>query len=246
MSSSDHSSPSAAVIVGVGSGLGRALAKRFAAAGHPIVLAARSTGKLAGLVGEIEAAGGIARAYQADATEDAAIETLFTQAEADLGPAELVVYNVGDRNNKSILEMESAEFERIWRVSCLGGMIVGREAAKRMVARGQGTILFTGGRSSRRALAGWAAFAAGKFGLRAVAQAMAHELSPKGIHIAHMIIEGGIDNERTRQLGNDKVGPQGLIATEALAEVYYQTHLQNRSCWSFEVDLRPWSEPFTT
>ena len=142
--------------------------------------------------------------------------------------------------------MEAAEFEMIWRSSRLGGMIVGREAAKGMVARGQGTILFTGGRSSRRALAGWAAFAAGKFGLRAVAQAMAHELSPKGVHVAHMIIEGGIDNERTRELGNDKVGPDGLLATEALAEVYYQTHLQHRSCWAFEVDLRPWSEPFTT
>lgn len=246
MSGFDPSSLGTAVIVGVGSGLGRALAKRFAEAGHPIALAARDTGKLAGLVEEIVAAGGVAKAYQVDATEDVTVETMFTQAELDLGPAEVVVYNAGDRNNKSILEMESAEFERIWRVSCLGGMIVGREAAKRMVARGQGTILFTGGRSSRRALTGWAAFAAGKFGLRAVAQAMAHELSPKGIHIAHIIIEGGINNERTRQLGHDMVGPDGLLATDALANVYYQTHLQHRSCWTFEVDLRPWSEPFTT
>ncbi len=246
MSSSDHCSPGAAVIVGVGSGLGRALAKRFAEAGHAVALAARDTGKLADLVGEIEAAGGTIRAYQADATEDAAVEALFARAEAELGPAEVVVYNAGERGINGILEMDSAEFERVWRVSCLGGMIVGREAARGMVARGRGTILFTGGRSSRRALAGWAAFAAGKFGLRAVAQAMAHELSPKGVHIAYMIIEGGIDNERTRQLGNDKAGPDGLSATVALAEIYYQTHLQHRSCWSFEVDLRPWSQPFTT
>ena len=246
MPSSDESATGAAVIVGVGSGLGRALALRFAGAGHAVALAARAPDKLAPLVAEIEAAGGSARSYQADATEEQAVEDLFARAEADLGPPELVVYNAGGRNNKSILDMEAAEFGMIWRSSCLGGMIVGREAAKGMVARGQGTILFTGGRSSRRALAGWAAFAAGKFGLRAVAQAMAHELSPKGVHVAHMIIEGGIDNERTRELGNDKVGPDGLLATEALAEVYYQTHLQHRSCWAFEVDLRPWSEPFTT
>ena len=246
MPSSDESATGAAVIVGVGSGLGRALALHFAGAGHAVALAARAPDKLAPLVAEIEAAGGSARSYQADATEEQAVEDLFARAEADLGPPELVVYNAGGRNNKSILDMEAAEFEMIWRSSCLGGMIVGREAAKGMVARGQGTILFTGGRSSRRALAGWAAFAAGKFGLRAVAQAMAHELSPKGVHVAHMIIEGGIDNERTRELGNEKVGPDGLLATEALAEVYYQTHLQHRSCWAFEVDLRPWSEPFTT
>lgn len=246
MSSSNQSSPGSAVIVGVGAGLGGALARRFAAAGHAIAVVARDTDKLAGLVKEIEDGGGTAQAYAVDATQDAAVETMFAQAEADLGPVEVAAYNAGDRNHQSILEMDSADFERIWRVSCLGGMIVGREAAKCMVPRGRGTILFTGGRSSRRALSGWAAFAAGKFGLRAVAQAMAHELSPQGIHVAHMIIEGGIDNDRTRQLGNDKVGPDGLLATEALAEVYYQTHVQHRSCWSFEVDLRPWSEPFTT
>ena len=246
MSVTNQTSPGAAVIVGVGAGLGRALALRIAGAGHAVALAARDAAKIAPLVAEIETAGGTAQAYEANATEDAAVADLFARAEADMGPPELVIYNVGDRNVKSILDMESAEFERIWRNSCLGGMIVGRDAAKGMVERGRGTILFTGGRSSRRALAGWAAFATGKFGLRAVAQSMAHELSPKGVHVAHMIIEGGIDNKSNATLGNDKVGPDGLLATEALAEVYYQTHLQHRSCWALEVVLRPWSEPFTT
>ncbi len=232
------SDPGCAIIVGVGSGLGAALSRRFARAGHAVALVARDTDKLAPLMAEITDSGGIAKAYAGDATGDAA-------AEADLGPADAVIYNVGIRVHGPIVEQDTEEFVSVWRDSCLGGMIVGREAARRMVPRGRGSILFTGGRTSRRAGAGQAAFAVGKFGLRALAQSMARELAPQGVHVAHFVIEGGIDNELSRKWAPEKAAlDDGLISTDALAELYFQTHAQPRNCWTFEVDVRPWQEPF--
>ena len=140
--------------------------------------------------------------------------------------------------------MESAEFEGAWRGSCLGGMLVGREAARRMVPRGHGSILFTGATASLRGSARFAAFAAGKFGLRALAQSMARELGPLGVHVAHFVIDGGIDNERTRKMAAERVDDDGLLSPDAIAAVYYQTHVQHRSAWAHEVDLRPWREKF--
>jgi NAD(P)-dependent dehydrogenase (short-subunit alcohol dehydrogenase family) len=232
------------VIVGVGEGLGASLGRRFAAAGHPVALAARDADKLAPLVNEIENNGGTAMAYAADAAEDENIANLFSSAEADLGPVDVAIFNAGARYQASILDMDSEKFQSVWRTSCLGGMIVGREAARLMAPRGRGTILFTGGRPSRRAEAELAAFAAGKFGLRAVAQSMARELAPKGIHVSHFIIEGGIDNQRMRKMRPEITAEDGLVSTVALAELYYQTHCQPRSCWNFEVDLRTWMDPF--
>lgn len=233
-----------AVIVGVGTGLGAALCRRFAKAGHGIAMAARKADKLGSLVDEIVSGGGRAKAYAVDATEEEEVIGLFTAAENDLGPAVVAVYNAGARVHKSFLDLEAGEFERVWRTSCLGGMLTGREAARRMVEQGSGTILFTGGRGSRRADAMLAAFAVGKFGLRAVAHSMARELGPKGIHVAHIVVEGGIDNESMRQRVPNKIAEDGLISTDALAEVFYQTHLQHRSTWALEVDVRPWKEPF--
>ena len=233
------------VVVGVGAALGASLCRRFAAAGHSVAMAARDAEKLTPLVREIEDGGGTAKAYAADATQDKDIVRLFARAEADFGPVDIAIFNAGARRYQaSILDMPSDVFQDVWRISCLGGMIVGREAARLMVPRGSGTILFTGGRPSRRAEAELAAFAVGKFGLRSVAESMARELAPKGIHVAHFVIEGGIDNESSRKRRPEAVANDGLVSTEALADLYYHTYCQPRNCWSFEVDLRPWKDPF--
>ncbi len=245
--------PGTAVIVGVGPGLGWSLCRRFAKAGHPVALAARDIDKLLPLIAEIESAGGTASAYATDATDESSVTGLFEAAENDLGPVRVAIYNaagraggggVVGRSRQSILERDAVEFADIWRVSCFGGMLVGREAARRMVERGAGTILFTGGSGSRRAEAFLTPFAVGKFGLRAVAMSMARELGPKGIHVAHLLIEGSIDNERSRARDPENAGQDGLMSTAAIAEAYYQTHLQHRSAWAMEVDIRPWSQPF--
>ena len=236
--------PGCVLVVGVGSGLGASLCRRFAKAGHNVAMAARDAGKLAPIAEGIAAAGGIARAYAVDGTDAPAVVQLMGEVETELGPIGVAIYNASQRVVKSILDMESAEFEGAWRVSCLGAMIVGREAARRMVPRGQGSILFTGATASLRGGDGFAAFAAGKFGLRALAQSMARELGPLGIHVAHFVIDGGIDNERTRQRAPERVADDGLLSPDAIAEAYYRTHAQQRSAWSHEVDLRPWREKF--
>ncbi len=237
---------STALVVGVGEGLGASLCRRFAAAGHPIAMAARNTTKLTPLVEEIQNAGGTAMAFNADATKEEDVVHLFASVEADMGQVEIVIFNVGAlRYLASILDMPTKEFQNAWRTSCLGGMIVGREAARLMVPRSRGTIQFTGGIPSRRAEAKQAAFAVGMFGLRAVAQSMARELAPKGIHVSHFVVEGMIDNQFIRKLVPEKAAEEdGLISTEALADLYYQIHRQPKSCWTFEADLRPWQSPF--
>ena len=233
-----------ALIVGVGSGLGASLCRRFAKAGHKVAMAARDAGKLVPIAHDIEVAGGTTRAYAVDGTDEPAVVNLMNEVEDELGPIGVAINNASQRVVKSILEMESAEFEDAWRVSCLGAMIVGREAARRMVPRGHGSILFTGATASLRGGNGFAAFAAGKFGLRALAQSMAREFGPQGIHVAHFVIDGGIDNERTRERAPERVDDDGLLSPGAIAEAYYQTHAQHRSAWSQEVDLRPWREKF--
>lgn len=234
----------AAVIVGVGSGLGIALCRRFAAAGHPIAMVAREADRLQSFAGELEATGAQVKAYPADATNEEAMITLFDAVENELGPVNIAVHNVNGRVVKSILEMESGAFEDMWRSVCLGGMHTGREAARRMVGRGQGSIFFTGGRGSRVGLDKFAAFAVAKFGLRALAQSMARELGPQGIHVAHFTVEATIDKEPFRSNNLELANDEGMVDTDALAEAYYQTHIQPRSCWTFENDLRPWREEF--
>jgi len=236
--------PGSAIIVGVGDGLGAALARRFAR-DYTVAVVARDVEKLAPLVSEITNAGGLARAYSGDATADADIAAIFDAVETELGAVEVAIYNAGARVQRPIVDQDTDEFVSVWRNSCLGAMIVGREAARRMTQRGRGSILFTGGRSSRTAGAEVAAFAVGKFGVRALAQSMVRELAPQGIHVAHFTIEGGIDNATSRRrLPEEVQRDDGLISTEALAELYFQTHSQPRSCWTFEVDLRSWREPF--
>jgi NAD(P)-dependent dehydrogenase (short-subunit alcohol dehydrogenase family) len=236
-----------AVVVGVGEGLGYALGKRFADGGYQVALAARSAERLERLAEAIIESGGQAFALPTDAGEERAVVELFDTLENEHGPVEAAIFNAGGIFRSPIAEMPSDMFEAMWRINCYAGFLVGREAARRMVPRARGTILFTGATASLRGGAQFAAFAAAKSGLRAVAQSMARELGPKGVHVAHVVIDGMIDTpaargrypERAAMLGED-----GMLAPEAIAESFFRIHAQARSAWTFETDLRPWAEKF--
>ena len=221
---------SIALIGGAGEGLGAALGRRFAKGGFEVVLASRSQ----------EGPG------KADLREEAQVIELFERVERR-GPVEVAIFNAGANFRASILDTPAEMFEKVWRLGCYAGFLFGREAARRMVARGKGTILFTGATASLRGGAQFAAFAAAKGGLRQVAQSMARELGPKNIHVAHVVIDGVIDNRRTRERMPERVKDlpvDGMLATDAIAEVFWQLHVQSRSAWTFEADLRPWAEKF--
>lgn len=237
-----------ALIVGVGAsrGLGAAVARRFASEGLHVVVVGRTLEKLDKVVAEIRAAGGSAQAVVGDGSSEIDAARFVATAEAH-GPLELVLHNAGTNRRDTFLELEVGAFEALWREHCLGGFLTGRESARRMVTRGRGTILFTGASGSLRGRALFAAFAAAKAGLRATAQSMARELGPKGIHVAHIVIDGGIEGDRLLSAFPDRQnekGPDGLLSIDAIAETYWQVHLQQRSAWTHELELRPWSEPF--
>ena len=233
------------VIVGAGSGTGAELARVFAAAGFGVALARRSADALAPLVEEITAAGGRGLAAAADAGDETAIARLFEAAEADLGPVEVAVFNAAGFTQGPVVDTTVQEFEKMWRSSSLGGFLTAREAARRMLPRGTGTILFTGATASVKASANFAAFAAGKHGLRAVAQSLAKELGPQGIHVAHVLVDGIIDVPRVHEMMPDAVaalGEDGLLDPRSIAETFLWLHRQPRNAWTFELDLRPCSE----
>ena len=231
-----------AVIVGAGPGLGASLARRFAREGMSVAVAARRRDRLEPLAEELGGLGGSGVAFACDATDEVDVRGLFAGVRQDLGEPDLVVFNASGRVRKAIAEIETAEFEQAWRNTCLGGFLVGREAAKIMAARGRGTILFTGATASVKGYANSAAFAVGKFGLRALAQSMARELGPNGVHVAHIVIDGGIRSDR-RSEDPDK-GEDSLLDPDDIAETYWQLYRQPRSAWTQEIDLRPWVEPF--
>ncbi len=230
-----------AIVVGVGPGLGLALVKVFAGAGMAVAMAARDEQRLAAL--DTGGLGGNVKAFACDSTDPADVEALFERASAELGAPDLVVYNAGAFQPGGILDIAAEEFERCWRVGCLGGFLVGQAAAKRMVPRGQGTVLFTGATAALRGSANFANLAVPKFGLRALAQSMARELGPKGIHVAHVVIDGQIDSERSHRMLEER-GPDSLLAPDDIAETYLHLHRQTRSAWTQELDLRPWVEKF--
>jgi NAD(P)-dependent dehydrogenase (short-subunit alcohol dehydrogenase family) len=241
-----------AVVVGVGpeAGLGAALCRRFATEGYHILVSGRTAGKIETVSNRIIAAGGSAEAVVADATREEDVIRLFDRAMApgtDREPADLIVYNAGNNQKIDFRELSARVFEEFWRVGCFGGFLAGREAARRLVPLGRGTILFTGASASLRGKPGFAHFAAAKAGLRMIAQSMAREYGPAGIHVAHVVIDGGIDGERLRARRPEAVkerGEDGLLGIDAIAESYWQIHRQARSAWSFEIDLRPFREPF--
>jgi NAD(P)-dependent dehydrogenase (short-subunit alcohol dehydrogenase family) len=228
-----------AVVVGVGPGLGAALCRRFAKAGLRVAAAARDKERVSALAKEFGA-----RGYGCDATDEGAVSDLFRAVAGDLGDPMLVVYNAGAYAPRPVVDTAAADFERCWRIGCFGGFLVGREAARRMLAHGRGTILFTGATASLRGGANFVNLAVGKFGLRAVAQSMARELGPKGVHVAHVIIDGQIAAEHRAGRSTADRSPDAFLDDEAIAEVYWQLHAQPRSTWTLELDLRPWVEKF--
>jgi NAD(P)-dependent dehydrogenase (short-subunit alcohol dehydrogenase family) len=227
-----------ALIIGAGEGLSAALARLFAREGMRIALAARKTEKLGALVAETKA-----RAYACDASQRGDVDALFAAVTKDLGAPDIVVYNPSYRTRGPFVELDPVEVERALMVTCYGGFLVGQHAARQMLARGSGSILFTGASASVKGYIHSAPFAMGKFGLRGLAQSMARELAPKNIHVAHFVIDGGIarpsGDPRSAERGDD-----GMLAPEAIAETYLHIHRQHRSAWTWEVELRPWVEKF--
>ena len=242
----------AAVVVGIGAerGLGAALCRRFAAEGHHVLVAGRTPDKIGQVARTIVAAGGSAEPVAMDATREEDVARLFDRAMAPgegFEPADIVVSNAGNNQRIDFRALTARQFEDFWRVGCLGGFLVGREAARRLVPLGRGTVIFTGASASLRGKPGFAHFAAAKAGLRMVAQSMAREYGPQGLHIAHVVIDGGIDGERLHRRAPElieKRGDDGLLGIDAIAEAYWQIHRQARSAWTQEPDLRPFKETF--
>ncbi|MGO9766099.1 MAG: SDR family NAD(P)-dependent oxidoreductase [Myxococcaceae bacterium] len=230
-------------MLGVGPGLGAALARRFARGGLDVALMARSEANLAPVELEIRSLGRRAHSILADAGDEASIASALERAKAELGAPEVFVYNAGAFQRGSIADTSTEEFERCLRVNCTGAFLAAKHVLPDMLERGSGTILLTGATASLRGSANFACLAVGKFGLRALAQSMARELGPRGIHVAHVIIDGQIDTPNLRALAPER-GIETLLSPDAIAETYWQLHVQAPTCWAFELDLRPCTERF--
>lgn len=240
------SSTKTALVIGAGDHLGSAIARRFAREGYHVV-ATRRRGDLDTLVDEIRQAGGLATGLHSDARDEAAVTALFAQIENDMPPLDVVVFNIGGNVRFGIRDTTSRVYRKVWEMCAFAGFLVGREAARILGERGSGSILFTGATASVRGGNGYAAFAGGKFALRALAQSMARELGPEGVHVAHVVIDGAIDTAWTRERFPEKFaeGSEGaVLQPDDLAEVYWHLHCQPRAAWTFELDVRPHIEPW--
>ncbi len=241
-----------ALVIGVSAseGLGAALCRKFAREGHHVVVAGRTETRLANVVEEIESNGGSATVCAMDTTVEADVIRAFDVAMADNehAPADIIVYNAGNNARGDLAEMTAEFFENVWRVTCLGGFLVAREATRRLRPLGRGTVMFTGATASVRSRPPFTAFASGKAALRAVAQSMARDMGPRGVHVAHVIVDGGIDGERLRTVAPERVAQMadkgGLLKPDNIAEVYWHLHCQHPSTWTFELDVRPSVESF--
>jgi len=239
-----------ALVVGAGDYIGAAIAKRFAAGGFTLAVGRRKADKLASLVAEIEGKGGRAHAFALDARSEENVQEVFASVERSLGALEVVVFNVGANVSFPITETTSRVFRKVWEMACLGGFLTGREAARVMRPRRRGSIFFTGATASMRGGKGYAAFASAKFGLRALAQSMARELGPENIHVAHLVIDAGVDTafvrERIQATGRDPASlpSDSLMNPASIGEAYWMLHQQPRDAWTFELDLRPHREPW--
>ena len=236
------------LVAGVGGGLGFGICQRFAAAGYDVAMVSRKQERLEPLAERInEEGGGRAHVCPADIRDEDTVEELFDRVEAEHGPIAAAVFNTGAQYRKAFLEITPDLFEKVWRLGCYAGFLVGRAAARRMLPRGAGSILFTGATASIRGSAEFAAFAASKSGLRAMAQSMARELGPQGIHVAHVVVDGLIDSPVIRERFAEVIASlpeDGALSPEAIGQAYVDLHHQHRSAWSFEIDVRPWSENF--
>lgn len=240
-------SDKAVIVIGAGDALGGAIARRFAREGYVAAVARRNADKLEPLVAAIEADGGRAVAFGTDARQEDQVIALFDAVEADIGPAEAVIFNIGANVMFPITETTARVYTKVWEMAAFAGFLTGREAARRMLPRKRGTIIFTGATASVRGREGFAAFAGAKHALRALAQSMARELGPQGIHVAHPIIDGAIDTEWIREnfpAMYAKKDQDGILNPDHIADAYWMLHQQPRDAWTHELDLRPWMENF--
>lgn len=235
------------LIIGAGDGLGGAIARAFAREGHPICLTrrARHLEQLEVLAGDIRKQGGVAHAFGVDARIETDMVALFDDIERRIGPLEVVVFNIGANVRFGLIETTARVFNKVWEMACFSGFLTGREAARVMLPRGRGSILFTGATASVRGREGFAAFAAAKAGLRAIAQSAAREFAPKGIHVAHVVVDGAIDGVFTRTNRADAdtlLSEDRILKPDQIAANFVWLHSQQRSAWTHELDLRPWTE----
>lgn len=237
----------AALIVGAGDATGGAIARRFAREGLVACVTRRSADKLDPLVDRIRAEGAQAHGFASDARREDEVVALVDRIEREIAPIEVAVFNVGANVRFGVTETTERVYRKVWEMAALAGFLVGREVARAMLARRRGTIIFTGATASLRGGAGFCAFAGAKHALRALAQSMARELGPQGIHVAHCVIDGAIDTAFIAQNFPERYALKaegGILDPEAIAEIYWQLHRQPRSAWTHELDLRPWSEPW--
>lgn len=237
--------PKVCCVIGAGDATGSSVARRFAKEGYMVCAARRTEAALAPLVESIQAAGGRAQGFALDARREEAVAGFIDHIESTIGPIEVMVFNVGGNVRFPILQTTAQKYFKVWEMCAMAGFLAGREAARVMVPRGRGTILFTGATASLRGAAGFSAFAGGKAALRALAQSMARELGPKGVHVAHVIIDGLIDTAFSRTNFADRVaaaGPEGILNPDHIADAYWWLHQQPRDAWTFELDLRPSAE----
>ena len=238
-----------AAVIGAGDFIGAAIAKKLAAEGFTLFVGPRNGDKLAPLVKEIEVGGGSVFGRPLDARKEVEVVSFLSDADKQ-APLEVCVFNIGANVNFPLLDTTERVFRKVWEMACYSGFLAGREAARLMLQHGRGTIFFTGATASLRGGVGYAAFASAKFGLRAVAQAAARELWPKNIHVAHLIIDSGVDTEWVRegikeregQAALDNLDPNRLMPPAAVAEAYWQLYQQPRSAWVFEQEIRPFGE----
>jgi NAD(P)-dependent dehydrogenase (short-subunit alcohol dehydrogenase family) len=241
------STSKAALVIGAGDATGGAIARRFAREGFIACVTRRNADKLQPLVDRIKSEGGQAHGFGSDARDEAQMAELVATIERDIAPIEVAVFNIGANVRFTITETTERVYRKVWEMGALAGFLMGREVAKVMVPRGRGTIVFTGATSSLRGSAGFAAFAGAKHALRALAQSMARELGPQGIHVAHVVIDGAIDTEFIRENFPERYALKdrdGILSPDAIADNYWLLHRQHRSAWTHELDLRPWIEKF--
>ncbi len=233
------------LVVGAGDATGGAIARRFAREGYVAVVTRRELASLDGLLAQIRADGGEAVGFGSDARDEDQVVALFDQIEREVAPLEAVIFNIGANVNFPIRETTARVYRKVWEMAAFAGFLAGREAAKAMVPRGRGTIIFTGATASIRGREGFSAFSGAKFALRALAQSMARELGPQGIHVAHTIIDGAIDTEwiaKNFPQRYELKAQDGILNPDHIADAYWMLHAQPRDAWTHELDLRPWME----